>query len=300
MGDVGVDAPGADDSWFVSVAVPTRNRAAMLHGCLEHLVRQDYPTDRYEVVVVDDGSTDDTAAVVERFTGEAPVVRYVHQPRAGLNAARNTALRVCVGDPVCFVDDDEQAPAVWLRSIVRAAAGQPDAGCLGGPIRMQFEAEPPRSCGREPLDDGELDLGAETKAVTHVWGGNMALRRAAVALVGEFREDLRMGGEETEWQDRLRAAGGCVVYTPDAGLQHRRTREHLAVRRLAMKRFRRGRNHALNAGHLGQPLVARRSLRPLRNALVHAVRQRCAAGLLQGAQHAGRLLGTVEARVRAR
>ena len=300
MGDVDLDASDADDSWFVSVAVPTRNRAAMLQGCLEHLVRQEYPADRYEVVVVDDGSTDETAAVVERFAGEAPMVRYIRQPRIGLNAARNTALRASVGDPICFVDDDEQAPPRWLRSIVRAAAEQPDAGCLGGPISTQFEAEPPRSCGREPVDQSELDLGGETKAVTHVWGGNMAVRRAAVDLVGQFREDLRLGGEETEWQDRLRAAGGSVVYTPEAGLRHRRTREHLAVRSLAMKRFRRGRNHALNAGHLGQPLVARRALRALRNALVHAVRERCAVGLLQGAQHAGRLVGIAEGRLRAR
>ncbi len=266
---------------------------------------QEWPVSRYEVIVVDDGSTDHTARVADEYThtseGRGPQVRYVRQPHGGLNRARNTALRVAHGDPICFVDDDEELPTTWLRAIVEGAQQFPTAGALGGPMRLRLEGTPPRMCGREPLGESELDLGAEAREVEEVWGGNLAVRRWAVDRIGGFRADLRLlGGTEIEWERRLQRAGFTVVYLPDAWLWHRRTAADLRLRRLMINRFFRGRGQAVNAHLQGRPLDRRMFQRELRAEVAHAAKARCAVGLITAAQHGGRLVGIVESRLRRR
>jgi glycosyltransferase involved in cell wall biosynthesis len=282
---------------FVSVAIPTWNRAEHLRICVESLMKQDYPRDHYEIIVVDDGSSDGTAGVVDslRARSGGPAVRYSYQAKTGVNAARNAALLRATGDPICFVDDDEEVPPSWLAALVESCLRHPDAGCVGGPMRLRCEGRPPRTCGREPLGESELDYGTESCDVEYVWGGNMALRKAAVEEVGGFRQDLvLLGGTETEWQDRLHAAGGRVVYEPTAWLWHRRTQDQLRLRWLLIRHFRRGRGQAINGALAGQPFDSRRIRGAMRRALTHATRERCAVGLIDAARHAGRLTGMAQ------
>src|SRR5438874_1402513 len=104
---------------FLSVVVPTRNRADKLGVCLQSLLSQDFPADRYEIVVVDDGSTDATLAVASSMAdrGGGPALTVVTQGPQGSNAARNVGLAVSTGDPVCLVDDDIEAPQTWLTTM---------------------------------------------------------------------------------------------------------------------------------------------------------------------------------------
>jgi len=288
---------------FVTIAVPTYNRADRLERCLPTILNLDYPPDRYEVVVVDDGSTDGTRAVVETLQSRTarPVLRYLHQRHGGLNAARNLALAHSAGDPVCFIDDDEEVPVPWLAAMVDGFLAHPHAECAGGPMRLRYDGKPPRTCGAEPLGESELDLGDRAIEVEHVWGGNMAVRRDAVDRIGPFREDFRLlGGTETEWQDRLRERGGCVLYLPDAGVWHVRTQRELRLSHLLVRHFQRGRGQALNAFLAGRPYLRSNMLQALKYAIVHAVQQRCAVGLIDAARVSGRLVGSAEAVVRAR
>ena len=288
---------------FVSVAIPTYGRARHLERCLGSLVRQDYPADRYEIVVADDGSTDRTARVVETIRRRAPLpaVRYARQDHRGLNAARNLALRHSSGDPVCFIDDDEDVPPAWLGAMVEGVLRHPAAGCVGGPMRLRFEGKPPRTCGREPFGESELDLGDDAVEVEHVWGGNMAVRRAAIAAVGPFREDLALlGGTETEWQDRLRAAGGRVMYVPEAWVAHVRTQAELRLPYLVWRHFQRGRGQAINGSRAGQPCSRTTTMQGLRIALRHALVDRCTVGVIDAARQVGRLMGMAEAALRGR
>jgi glycosyltransferase involved in cell wall biosynthesis len=288
---------------FVTVAVPTYNRADRLERCLETLLALDYPPDAYEIVVADDGSTDHTAAVVEalRSCAEPRVLRYVRRPHRGINAARNTALALSTGDPECFVDDDEEVPASWLSAMVEGFVAHPDVGCAGGPMRLRYDGRPPRMCGAESFGESELDLGDHPIEAVHVWGGNMAVRRAAIERVGPFREDFRLlGGTETEWQDRLRAGGGTVMYFPDAGVWHVRTQAELRMTYLLVRHFQRGRGQALNALRVGDGYSRARTLRALRRAISHALRARCVVGVIDAARCCGRLVGMAEASVRQR
>jgi glycosyltransferase involved in cell wall biosynthesis len=275
---------------FVSVVVPTWNRATYLEHAVASLVAQDYPDDSYEIVVVDDGSTDATLAVVQEYVGSncAVRVRAVHQLHAGLNVARNAGIASARGDLICLVDDDVEAPSGWLRAVVRGAARYPTAGCLGGPIRMRFEGRQPRLCGREGLGDSELDLGPADRLGQFLFGANLAVRRSAVEQIGLFREDIPTGGDdEIEWERRLLASGGATAYVADAWLWHRRTAADLRLRRLMRKMFVRGQRRVEHARIVGEPVSIGVALGGIPRALAHTVVRRCEYGILNISRRLG-------------
>ena len=212
------------DPPVVSVVVPTRGRAAYLEVTLDSLLAQRTEIE-HEILVVDDGG------------GMRPRdgTRYVaHAERRGLNAARNTGIRETRAPLIAFVDDDVLVPPGWLDALAAGVARHPDAEAFGGPIRARFEGRAPRGCGREDPPITTLDLGQADREADYVWGANFAVRRGAVERVGEFDESIvRPHGDEEDWLERLRAAGGRIVYLAAAGLEHRRTAEDARLRPLA-------------------------------------------------------------------
>jgi glycosyltransferase involved in cell wall biosynthesis len=272
---------------FVSVVVPTQDRAALLRDALQSLVQQEYPRESYEIVVVDDGSTDDTSRVVQRYTAStAPRVLAVCQAAAGINAARNAGIKSSRGDLICFVDDDVEAPRGWLRAMADGAARHPTAGCLGGPIRLRIESRQ-RLCGREGVGTA-LDLGPHDLVGPLLCGSNMAVRRSAVEGVGPFRDDVPVhAGDEVEWEQRLLAAGGTTAYIADAWLWHRRTDADLRLRRSLKAFFTVGRRTVERARVLSEPFSVRHEVAGIPRALGHAVLYRCKWGLLDTSRRIG-------------
>ena len=270
---------------FVSVVVPTRDRAELLGDCLSSLAAQEYPIERYEVIVVDDGSRDQTPEVVQTMKAQAsgPPLSCVRPGGRGANAARNAGLRKARGDPIAFVDDDVLVPPTWLGSLVAGALRHPAAGCLGGPIRLRLEGKPPRLCERDRLGEGELDYGAVERRVELVFGGNMAVRRVAVNQIGFFNEVLAGYDEEVEWELRLRAAGGQIVYAPGAWVWHRRSALRLRPSALIKSRFVRGRCFARSARHVGRKVSVAGALARAVQGMAHALRNRCWGGLFESA-----------------
>lgn len=268
---------------FASVAIPTWNRADLLADCLRSLRGQEYPPDRFEIVVVDDGSADATADVVRGFAaGPAPEVRYVGLPHGGLNRARNAGLAASRGDPICFVDDEADAPPGWLRAVADGVRRHPEAGCLGGAIRVRFEARPPRICKMESwLREGEQDFGPVEKAVTRVNGGNLIVRRWALDRIGRFNDALSGPGDETEWEDRLTRAAIPIVYLPSAWLWHRRPASILGPLTLLRRRFRQGGGYAAYVRVTGGDLSVGPPLRAIPFYLAHALRRACFGALLE-------------------
>ena len=276
----------------VTVVVPTSGRAGYLEVALDSL-RGQRTSVPHELLVVDDGSTDDTPAVAERFG--ARLVR--HDERRSLNAARNTGLREASGELIAFVDDDVFTPPGWLDALVEGATRHPDAEAFGGPIRARFEGHAPRGCGREDPPITTLDLGADDQEAEMVWGANFAVRRAAVDRIGEFDESFDRGhGDEEEWLMRLRAAGGLIVYLAEAGLDHRRAAGDSGLASLARAAYRRGRGaRSSDRRHGNAPRVAR-ELRDLAGAGWHTVRRACPQGFIMGAHAAGRLMEALRPR----
>lgn len=272
------------DAPAVSVVVPTRDRAGYLEFALRSLTAQRDPGP-HELLVVDDGSSDETEGVAERLG-----VRCLRlDPGRGLNGARNAGIAATAAPIVAFVDDDVWAPPGWLRALVDGAERHPDAGAYGGPIRARLEGPAPRACGREPAPITTLDLGREDRDAERVWGANFAVRRDAVERVGPFDEAVPIYGDEAEWLDRLRAHGRRVVYLADAGLDHRRAGADSRLRSLARAEYRRGRAARAEDRRRGsQPRIAR-ELRNVAGAGWHTVRRGCPLGLVMGAHSAGRL-----------
>jgi glycosyltransferase involved in cell wall biosynthesis len=273
------------DAPVVSVVVPTRDRADYLEVTLASLRGQDLE-EPYELVVVGDGSRDRTPEVAE-----GAAARFVrHEAPRGLNAARNSGLRTAGAELVAFVDDDVHAPVGWLRALVEGARRHPDAEAFGGPIRARLEGPAPGGCGRESPPITTLDLGGEDREVETVWGANLALRRSAVERVGPFDESIRRPhGDEEELLERLRSAGGKVVYLASAGLDHRRAGADLRLRSLARSAYARGQGARASDRRRGRAPSLARELRVLAGCGWHTVRRGCPQGLIMGAHSAGRV-----------
>jgi glycosyltransferase involved in cell wall biosynthesis len=275
------------DPPVVSVVVPTRGRAAYLEVTLDSLLAQ-HAEAAHEILVVDDGATDATAAVV----AARPAVRYVHNSEdRGLNAARNTGVRESRAPLIAFVDDDVLVPPCWLEALVAGAERHPEAEGFAGPIRARFEGRTPRSCGREDPPITTLDLGTEDCEAAAGWGANFSVRRDAVERIGPFDERIvRPHGDEEEWFERLRAAGGRVVYLAAAGLDHRRTAEDAGLGPLARAAYARGRGARASDRRRDQAPSLGKELRVLVGCAWHTVRRACPQGVIMSAHSAGRVV----------
>ncbi|TMK39939.1 MAG: glycosyltransferase [Actinobacteria bacterium] len=266
----------------VSIAVPTRERPEYLAVALESIAPQAASAGA-DVLVIDDGALAENERLAARFGA-----RYVAHPEPrGLNAARNTALRHTSGELVAFVDDDVRVLPGWLQALARGA--QTDADVLTGPIIARFEDHAFRMCGREGPPITAQDYGPQDRDVERAWGANMAVRRSAVARIGEFDESRELYGDEQEWQHRLRAAGGRLLYVAAATLEHRRAGDDARLRALARAAFARGQASRRFDAFLGRAPSLMRELRVLAGCLVHAPRFRCANGLVMAGHSLGRL-----------
>ncbi len=275
----------------ITVSVSTRNRQDTLPDCLASLLEQDVPNDAYEVIVVDDDSSDGTGEVAERFVREGPpVVRYIPQTYAGLSVARNRAISEGRGDLICFIDDDAVASPTWLGALMEAVHRHPDVDCFGGRLLLRLEGRAPKTCKRESLG-ATLDLGSDEHAIERVKGSNMAIRRSAFERIGLFNPALVWRGDEDNWLHRLHAAGGRALYVPEALVWHRRLRSDLRLLTLLKTRFSWGVGQIQYKRETGVRFRPRSEAKELLHSLRHAVRDRCTGGLLQASIKAGALWG---------
>lgn len=289
-----------NESKFISIVVPTRNRAALLRDCILSLVSQEYAADGYEIIVVDDGSSDGTALVVREFSTTRtgfPEIRYVRSSRQGLNVARNEGVNAARGDLILFLDDDVLAPHGWLTAFHDGSLRHPTVECFGGPVRLRLDGKPPRLC---PVDGlyGGFDLGEKECCVDFVGGGNMAVRRAVIERIGQFNELLSGFGDEIEWELRLLNNGGLIVYLPEAWIWHRRSKDDIRLWPLLRVRFRRAVEEIAFAKLVGRPIQVGRELLSIPRFLAHAVRRRCAGGLFSVSTRAGHAWGVLLWQVR--
>lgn len=209
-----------------TLVVTTYNRAALLARALASIAASHADPTRYEVIVVDNNSSDDTAQAWSVFTQAHPTLpfRYLFEPRQGLSHARNAGLAAARGQHIAFMDDDQEIDAGYLRALP-AAFERTGAACLGGRIFYRHaDALPP---WLTPLIDriGQIDLGDATLTLgagaPYLKGGNIAFDTTALRGLGGFdpllgRNGNTLGaGEEDAVQDQLRGAGRVIAYCPE-------------------------------------------------------------------------------------
>jgi glycosyltransferase involved in cell wall biosynthesis len=216
----------------LTVAICTWNRARLLARTLEGLAGAAPPEAPWEALVVDNGSADDTAGVLDRFASRLPL-RRVLEPALGLSNARNAAVAVASGDYIVWTDDDVLVDPGWLQAYEAAIRRWPDAAVFGGPIRPQFEGTPPawllavwtrvadafavRDFGERPIPfDAEW---------TVPYGANFVVR-AREQRRFPYDPDLgrrgRSGtlGEETAVVRAILSEGAAGWWVPDATVSH--------------------------------------------------------------------------------
>ena len=214
----------------LTVLICTHNRARFLSGALESLEGQRLGKDRFEVVVVDNASTDETREVAERFRSRGVLnLRILHEPELGLDAARNRGIRETESEIVAFLDDDARARYDWAEAIL-AGFQRHVAPILGGRVDLIWEAPRPRWFSDVLLRYLiHCDYGPEVVPVTGppwLYGTNIAFRRSLFTEIGLFRLDLDrkgdslMGGGDTEFFKRARDRGHELLYLPSMVVRH--------------------------------------------------------------------------------
>lgn len=209
----------------VSVVLCTFNRAAMLERALRCLREQTAAPGDYEVVVVDNNSTDRTAEVIEQAARLAPIT-YVREPRQGLSFARNRGVRASCAEVVAFTDDDVCVAADWIETIRRAAGERPDAAWFGGRVLPIWPPIAPAWLGPSfwaplaLLDYGPAPIGLGGPDLRAAIGANLVVRRRALLTAGLFRTDVQRvaddvgSTEDHELQIRMARHGLRGVYVP--------------------------------------------------------------------------------------
>ena len=249
----------------VSIIVCTWNRARLLERTLADLTNLAVPEGlTFEIIVVDNNSTDSTAQVVAGASTSA-AIRYVHEAEQGLSQARNRGLRESCGRLLLFTDDDVLVPRTWLTDFVAAAQRHPSAGAFGGPVHPWFESPPDRDvweafpalriglCG---IDYGPIEH--VLPAGHYLVGANFAIRRSAAA---NRMFDTRLGtsghipagAEEVTYQDNLRRDGWELLWVPAISVQHWVPPERMTVSYLRSFTFHRHRSSALAVPLPGSP-----------------------------------------------
>jgi glycosyltransferase involved in cell wall biosynthesis len=199
---------------FVSVIVPVWNEPEAIGRCLQSLSDQDYPKDRHEVIVVDNGSTDSTREVVLRFS----FATLLTEPRPGSYQARNLGLRHAQGDYVAFTDADCVADPGWLRTAMAAAAQERGVGILAGRIEL-FRASPDGSDLCEKYERLFSFNQAANVASGMCVTANWVSPRLLLQQLDGFDGSLKSGGD-AECARRIRAQGRPIVYVPEMLVRH--------------------------------------------------------------------------------
>jgi glycosyltransferase involved in cell wall biosynthesis len=211
----------------ISVLICTLNRAKPLDQTLHHFFMQRFADEyEYEVVVVDNDSTDDTGLVVARYVAKHPgIVRYCREPRRGQCYARNTAIATARGEIIVFTDDDVLVEKNWLNEIYREFTEDPALSLLGGRVLLAHDG----------LQKVSLQISDQRQTFTYPnsgsfpMGANMAFRREIFDRIGMF--DVRLGAgrffagaDDADFFYRALKAGYRVLYAPNVLVYHNHDR----------------------------------------------------------------------------
>jgi succinoglycan biosynthesis protein ExoA len=206
---------------FVSVLVPVRNEERYIERCLHSLAEQDYPRDRYEVIVIDGQSTDATRQILSRFAAESTLdLRMLRNPRRVPAAALNLGLQQARGDVIVRVDGHVTvAPDFLNRSVT--ALNETQADCVGGVIESRGDTPAGESIAlamssRVGVGGANFRVGGEGPVDTVAFG---AYRRDVFDRIGKFAEDIDKG-EDCEFNYRLLDRGGTILLVPGIRSQY--------------------------------------------------------------------------------
>lgn len=254
---------------LISVIICTYNRADRLLLALEALTEQTLPSEAFEVLVVDNRSTDNTSTICQSFQERFANFKYVYESTQGLSKARNTGWQTSQSPYIAYLDDDAIPCEGWVEAILTVfKTVQPTPVSIGGPIYPLWEIPRPDwvTPGMETLftmlDAGDTPRWFDENE--YPWGANVIYRRDALEKAGGFCEQLGrkgqslLSGEETLLNETLKAQGEKFYYSPQASVSHWVPKERINPQWLVQRSYWQGYSVALVDRIVGKSSVYQR------------------------------------------
>ncbi len=254
---------------LVSVIVIVRNAQKTITDCLDSLMRLDYPKDQREIILVDNGSTDQTKDIVDTYN-----VRYLYESKRGRGYARNKGVKEARGRYIAFTDADCIVDTNWLKNILRGFEGKDHIAICGGKI-VGYKTETDFEAFAEEigfLDQESGIFGKDLLDLPRVVTANAAFRKSAIEEAGYFDEDL-ITSEDTEISWRISFLGYEMTYVSDSIVYHQHKARFLEFcahhfeygQAAAVISFKYGVLHLGIGGGTGLRDALRLCLKPLKN-----------------------------------
>ncbi len=211
-----------------SVIITTFNRANSINMCLDSLISQDYPKENYEIIIVNNNSSDNTEEVVEDYISRYPEVniRYFFVPRPGQVYARQIGILASKNEILTFTDDDGILVKNWLTEIANVFEKNENAAGVAGKIEIKWDKTPPEWIYDYEEQLGKLNYGDEIKYETGLYmnAGNLSIKKMVLIEVGGFNPEMvgdwLLGDGETGLWLRLKKNNCLIGWAPKALMYH--------------------------------------------------------------------------------
>jgi len=218
---------------MISLIICTYNREEYIYNTLKYIAENNFSASEYEIVLINNNSTDNTENECNRFQNDYPEIpyRYFIEEKQGLSHARNRGIKETHGDILVFLDDDSFANENYLKNLKENIARYPDLAAFGGEIKPLFESGiTPRWLSKWTLSwVSAIYLGNKImlfKGAKYPIGANMGIAKKWIEKTGDFNIALGrskknlMGGEEKDLFNRIKKGKGKIYYFPNVKVQH--------------------------------------------------------------------------------
>jgi glycosyltransferase involved in cell wall biosynthesis len=227
----------AESTVFLSVIIPTRNRVKLLKNAIASIVHQTYQQEKYEIIIIDNGSTDETKSIVESFQKSILNLKYIYEESPGLHIGRHLGLKYASGEILVYADDDIEAFPTWLEGISESFSNT-NVVLVGGNISPHYENPPPdwieslwqtTPWGKVLGAFSILDFGDTIKEISpfYVFGCNFSIRKKILVDLGGFHPDgmpdsfLEFRGDgETAVSRAIYSKKYVTLFNPKASIYH--------------------------------------------------------------------------------
>ena len=232
-----------------SIIIPTFNRAKILQKCLQHIYELENPNENWEILVMNNNSTDNTEEIVKIYQRKIPQLRYFLTKSPGLHVGRNLGLKKAKGQILCYIDDDSFVLKGWLRGVEKSFFNS-EVVLVGGSCLPKFERNPPEwinyfwnftNYGKSLGSLSLIDFGKQDMNISpyYVFGCNFCIRKSTLLKLGGFHPDsmphklIRFRGDgESYVSMKIMEINGVVLYSHDVTIRH-----YVPVSRLSVDYF---------------------------------------------------------------
>jgi len=206
---------GSEKMLIISIVVPVLNAGSYIRECIKSLIRQDFPNDQYEIIVVDNGSDDNTMSILEEYKR---CITIIHESKKGSYIARNTGINVCRGKIIAFTDGDCVANENWLKELYQGFSSD-NIGCVVGAINP-YPGKSLVEIYSKNKDILDQKTTLDSRFMPYGQTANVGFRKEVFEKIGLFDEEFVSGGDaDIAWRMQLNTSYK-LIYCPTSIVEH--------------------------------------------------------------------------------